>query len=313
MSLDGIDRLLLDALRRDGRASFEELGRSAGVSRTAARARVQRMVEAEVVRIETVLHPAVHGISTVAHVSVVVVDGAAREVANHLAGQDECPLVSLVAGQFMVIAELRTSSVSRLEEQLRRVRALGGVTALDTLLYTDIVKDPYLPLGRPDEFPVFALDDVDLRLLELLQERPRMAYNDLSAAAQLSRGTARARVGRLLDRGVVAVTGLATSAAADAHAMCGFELHLGGGPDPITALTELPQVDFLARTLGRCDAVGTIVATDSARVGQVLTEMSGVPGVQAVEAWWHLELVKERYGPPRSEHATKGRYGPPLG
>jgi DNA-binding Lrp family transcriptional regulator len=299
--VDETDRRLLDGLRRDGRASYEELARSTGLSRTAARARVSRMLDAGIVRVEAVVHPVVDGTRTIAHVSAVVGDGAVRDVADGLAALHDCPFVSIVAGRFSLIVEIRTTGLQRLEAHLERLRALPGVEELDTLLYTDIVKDPYHSLGRPEEFPSVHLDDVDRLLVDLLRRSPRASYAELASALGLSPGATRARVSRIVDGGIVSVTGLVTPAAVGAHALCGFALHLGDGSDAVAEVASLTGVDFLARTIGRCDAVGTILTDSAEGVRETVTALTSLAGVRRVETWWHLELVKERYGAP-GEH-----------
>lgn len=302
--VDETDRRLADALRRDGRASYEDLGRAAGVSRTMARTRVGRMVETGVIRVEAIVHPAVEGTRVMAHVSLVTGDGAELDVAESMAELDECPFVSIVAGRYGVIAEIRTSGLGRLEEHLDLLRAHPGVTEVDTVLYTDIVKDPYLTLGRPEDFRPADLDDADRELLRLLAHDPRASYAELSSGLGLSPGPTRTRLGRLLSTGVVAVTGLVSPAGATARSMCGFALHLGGGSDTVRSVATVPGVDFLATTIGRCDALGTVIADGGAAVRAALSEMSGLDGVRRVEAWWHLELVKERY--PTSINGESG-------
>jgi DNA-binding Lrp family transcriptional regulator len=297
VALDDVDRRLLDALRQDGRVSFEELGRAAQVSRPAARARVHRMLADGAVRIETIVHPAEAGLMVMAHASVSVRERSAKAVAESLSARDSCPFVSRVVGRVPLVAEIRTSDLRTLEEELAAIRVLDGVIAVDTVLYTDIVKDPYLPIGRPDEFPRFDLDDTDRHLLALLRGDPRASYAELAAGVGLSRGATRARVARLLDGGVAAVIGLTTSLAAGRQEMCGLALRLGPEPGAMAEVARIPEVDFVAATVGRCDALGTVKAPDRARALAVLDEVAAIPGIRVVETWWHVDLVKERYGP----------------
>ena len=93
----------------------------------------------------------------------------------------------------------------------------------------------------------------------------------------------------------IAVTGLVSRTGADTRSMCGFALHLDGAQDTVAQVAAVDGVDFLARTIGRCDALGTIIADGGSGVRAALSELSGIAGVRRVESWWHLELVKERY------------------
>nr|WP_240943251.1 Lrp/AsnC family transcriptional regulator [Planosporangium thailandense] len=296
--MDEADFALLDELRRDGRASYEKLGTNVGLSRTAARARTQKLIESGTVRIEAIAHPAVEGYATIAHVSVVTDGVSTRDIAKRIAGYDNAPFVSIVAGRCTLIAELRTRDVEELDHAVSEVRDLPGVVSLDTVLYTDVVKDSHLPLGRLSSFKPIDLDDVDRQLLALLQTDGRMPYADLADHVGLSRAATRARVLRLLDEGVVVVKGLTDPTAMGITQMCGFQVNLGpGGGQAAAAIAKLPTVDFLARTLGRCDLIGTMIARSRSEVSTTLDAIRMLDGVRAMEAWWHLELVKERYSP----------------
>ena len=298
MALDEADVALLEELKRDGRASYERLGSNVGLSRTAARARLQKLIEAGTVRIEAIAHPAVAGYGTFAHVSIVTDGVPEREVALQIAAFDNAPFVSVVAGRFSLIAELRTRDLGEMDRAVAKVRNIPGVCSLDTVIYTDIVKDSHLPLGRPDAFKSFDLDEIDRKLLALLQADPRMPYADLADRVGLSRAATRARVLRLLDDGVVVVKGLVNPTAAGITQMCGFQVHLGPGSEHAAAtIAAMESVDFVARALGRCDIIGTMIARSRSEVSAALNKIRSLDGVRAVEAWWHLELIKERYSP----------------
>jgi hypothetical protein len=88
--------------------------------------------------------------------------------------------------------------------------------------------------------------------------------------------------------------------------MCGFALHLGDGSDAVAEVAALAGVDFLARTIGRCDAVGTILTDSAQGVRETVTALTGLAGVRRVETWWHLELVKERYSAPFEHDPSAG-------
>jgi DNA-binding Lrp family transcriptional regulator len=301
MALDEVDLALLEALRVDGRASYETLGARSGVSRTAARARVQRLLEDGVVQIEAIVHPAVEGIHTFAHVSIATDGGSAPQVAAKLAALDQAPLVSLVAGRWSMIAELRTADLGEMDRALAAVRDIPGVVSIDTTLYVDIVKDSHLPLGGTHSFESFELDDIDHRLLDLLRADPRMPYADLAAKVELSRGATRARMLRLLRDSVVAVTGMINATTLGITQMCGFQVHLANHGRPATEeIAALPEVDFLSRTVGRCDLIGTIIAESRQDVHRTLDTIRTFQGVRTVEAWYHLDLIKEWYEPRMS-------------
>jgi hypothetical protein len=80
--------------------------------------------------------------------------------------------------------------------------------------------------------------------------------------------------------------------------MCGFQVFLSrDAEEAVAAIAGLAAVDFMARTIGRCDLIGTMIAGGRTEIAAALDQIRLLPGVRAVEAWWHLELVKERYSP----------------
>src|SRR5919197_6330968 len=71
-SLDAIDAELVRELQHDGRASVQALADRVGLSRTAARARVQHLLDSGVVRVVGIVHTRVAGIAAIGHVSIAV-------------------------------------------------------------------------------------------------------------------------------------------------------------------------------------------------------------------------------------------------
>lgn len=297
MDLDEFDIALVEKLRIDGRASFESLGAGVGLSRTAARARVQRIFSSGILRVAAMVHPEFEGIHAFGHVSVAVDGGPTRDVAAAIARIPDAPFVSIVSGRYSIIAELRSSELSQLSETVGSIRAISGVELVDTLLYTHLVKEPHLPPHAPRNLEQFGIDDTDRKLLDLLRQDGRMPYAELADHVGLSRGATRARVLRLLDAGVVAVTGMVNHTAFGMTQMCGFQIHLasGDGAAALAEIDKLDAVDFLARTLGRCDAVGTLITRTRADTIAALDGIRAIDGVGDVESWTHLELVKEHY------------------
>lgn len=307
MDLDEIDLALIELLRRDGRASFESLGTAVGLSRTTARARVQRLLDSGTLRVVANVHPEVDGIHTCASISVDVRGVPARTVAVEISSMPEATFVSLVAGRHAIAVELRASSVSALESAIGAIRAIAGVQVVDSVLYTDFVKEPYIPPQGPGNLEHY--DAVDRQLLDLLRLDGRMPYADLAERVGLSPAATRARVLRLLEAGAVSISGMVNPTTFGMTHMCGFQVWFSGEGDlPLAEIARMPSVDFLARTLGSSDAVGTVLTRSRAEVIDALDAIRALPGVGDVESWTHLELVKEDYD-VRPIHDLPSRFG----
>ena len=76
----------------------------------------------------------------------------------------------------------------------------------------------------------------------------------------------------------------------------GFGVRLAGDHrDAVEQLAAMPSVIFVARTLGRFDVLVTVRAFSAAQLVELLDQVRALPGVNAVESWAHLEVVKESY------------------
>lgn len=292
MDVDDIDVALIKELRADGRVTFEALARQIGLSRTAARARVQRLVDTGALRITGVVHHFVYGLRVQGLVGIEV-SGLALEIAEKIATMEEAPFVSLVSGRFSVIAELWTTTMDTFAATIESIRALHGVRSLETAIYTALVKDPYSPPGEPRPLE---LDNLDRQILAALQHDGRASFADLADSLGLSPGAVRARVLRLTGHGVVHVTGLVNPTVLGLTQACSFALWVTRPVDSVSReIAAFPQVLGLATAIGRGDVIGIIVAATRTEILETLDQIRQLPGISRLESWSHLTLVKENY------------------
>ncbi|MEY9850247.1 Lrp/AsnC family transcriptional regulator [Streptacidiphilus sp. MAP5-3] len=293
---DATDAALVAVLQRDGRTSFQDLATAVGISREAARARVQRLLERREVRVVGIVAPEVLGLRTLAHVSVEVV-GDSSAAARSLAGRGAVMFLSRTAGRRHLVADVRVRDTAALETELALFRAAPGVHGIEVFRCTELVRDAYSPaVPRPSLHGPLELDDRDRMLLALLQRDGRSSYADLAARIGLSQAATRARVLRMLDAGAVHVTGLVASAAIGVREAAGIGLGVGGPVAPVAeAASALAGVNFVMSGHGRFDLVCGVDAPDRARLLATLDRLQGLEGVNRSESWVHLDIVKEDY------------------
>ncbi|MCW2917585.1 MAG: asnC [Actinomycetia bacterium] len=290
--IDAIDLALLQGVQRDGRATYEALSRALGLSRQAVRARMVRLLESGVVQIIGVVHPSLFGLTAYAHLSVTV-EGPALAVADRIAALDDARFVSVVSGSLDLVAELRSADQSALAATVRRVAAIPGVLRVDTVIYTAILKHAHFP---PGPYSPTSIDDVDRRLLVHLQRDGRAAFADLGEVVGLSTSAARTRVLRLLESGAVHVGARIQPGALGPAQVVGFQLALAGhAEEAVEHIRRMSQVEYLATSIGRCDAIGTAVSHSADGVLRFLETVRAVHGVKSVASWTHLRVVKESY------------------
>ncbi|MCX4097028.1 Lrp/AsnC family transcriptional regulator [Nocardia sp. alder85J] len=289
-----LDARILDQLRLDGRIGRNELSAKLGVSRPTVAKRLNALLESGHTHVVGIVHPATVGLEALAHVSISV-EQPVRQVAARVATLPEVPYVSLISGRYPLIAEIRTHAATDLAAVLDRLRSIDGVRDTNTLYYSDLMIDA----GQPQKVAAAGLDALDMRLLAQLQEDGRASYAVLAAAAGTTAGTARMRVMRLIDEGIVRISALSTPGQGDAEVAVGFGVRASGrvsGLSPLIA--ELPGVRFLAATIGRFDLLGTIYAPRLDEVVAALDRLRALRPVLEVDNWVHLDLMKEHYGAP---------------
>lgn len=289
--MDQVDEAIVELLEVDGRLTHREIARTVGLSRSSAAARVQRLIASGQVVVRGAVHPAVIGRGALAHVSLAVC-GPAAPLAAEIAQRDDVPFLSLTSGPHGLIAEVRTASARDVDRTVSELRSLDGVAGVDTLTYVEVIRDVIGPVGdvRTD------VDDVDLALLRALQEDGRATYVDLASVVGLSPAGARRRVVRLVESQVVRVGAVVRHSGQDRQSAMGLGLGLAGDDgEVVAAIAAMPSVIFVARTLGRYDLLVTVRTFSAAQLVETLDVVRSLPGVNAVDSWAHLEVVKESY------------------
>ncbi|PVE98325.1 MULTISPECIES: Lrp/AsnC family transcriptional regulator [unclassified Microbacterium] len=285
------DAELIRALQEDGRASIRSLSVRLGQSRAAVAARLKAMLEDRTVRVVAAVDPVFLGQHVLAHVSIRT-DGAVEVVAEHLRDLDETVLVSAVGGAHDVVTEIRVGSMSELHDLLAQIRAITGVLDISTIIYSTVVKGFFVS----EYHGGVTLDAIDEALIEQLQTDGRRSFRALGEQVRLSPSAVATRVQRLIDAGVIKIS--AVEARGLAHRQLSMGVGMILGDDDEAVIDELRRgrgVDFAARTLGRFDAVATLVEPSAGALYASLERLRALPGVTRIEAWLHLAVLKEDY------------------
>lgn len=138
LSLDDIDRRLVEALQRDGRASYAELAELVGLSPAATRLRVQRLLDANVVQVVGVTDPLALGYPVMAALGVRV-ERNVREVADRIAAITGVIYVVFTSGSFDLLVEVICEDSSRLLTVIDdEIRAIPDVRSVESFTYFGI-------------------------------------------------------------------------------------------------------------------------------------------------------------------------------
>lgn len=140
--LDDVAKRIIEVLQEDGRASYATIAKTVGLSEAAARARVQRLLDSEVMQIVAVTDPIQVGFSRQAMIGVRS-EGDLTVAGDALAALPEIDYVVTTAGSFDLLVEVVCEDDDHLLDVLRRIRAVPGVLSTETFVYLKLNKQHY--------------------------------------------------------------------------------------------------------------------------------------------------------------------------
>ncbi|MGW1536989.1 Lrp/AsnC family transcriptional regulator [Streptomyces aureus] len=136
--MDDIDRAILRELQIDGRIAYAELGPKVGLSASAARQRLQRLLDSQAVQVVGVTDPMGMGGQAMGLLGIAV-DGDPRAVADQLAERTEVVYAVLTSGGFDLFAEVVCPGPRDLLDFVNDVvRQIDGVRQVQSFPYFGI-------------------------------------------------------------------------------------------------------------------------------------------------------------------------------
>lgn len=139
LPLDPADQRIMALLRANGRCSYRRLADDTGLSESAVRHRVTRLVNHGVFRITIVTDPlAMHKLA--ARLRLRVGGRAASLVAAEIATFPEADFVALATGDHGLIVDLACDDHEHLTRSVDEIRATGGVLDVDVSLVLRVAK-----------------------------------------------------------------------------------------------------------------------------------------------------------------------------
>ncbi|MCL6670784.1 Lrp/AsnC family transcriptional regulator [Streptomyces panaciradicis] len=136
--MDEIDRAILRELQTDGRIAYADLGPKVGLSASAARQRLQRLLDTKTVQVVGVTDPMAMGGQAMALLGIAV-DGDPRAVADELARREEVVYAVLTSGGFDLFAEVVAPGPRELLDFVNDVvRPVEGIRQIQSFPYFGI-------------------------------------------------------------------------------------------------------------------------------------------------------------------------------
>jgi len=127
--MDALDHRIIDLLRQNARTGYGDIGQVIGLSASAVKRRVDRLVAAKVIRGFTVqIDPTVEGLETEAWVELFCRGTVAPAELRRILGQvPEVVYAGTVTGDADAVVQIRSRDIPSLEDALERVRVAPNV------------------------------------------------------------------------------------------------------------------------------------------------------------------------------------------
>jgi len=142
IKLDDTAKRIIELLQEDGRASYAAIAKAVGLSEAAARARVQKLLDAEIMQVVAVTDPMQVGFTRQAMIGIRT-EGDPLRVGDRVADLTEVDYVVTTAGSFDLLVEVVCEDDPHLLDVIRQIRELEGVVSSETFVYLKLNKQHY--------------------------------------------------------------------------------------------------------------------------------------------------------------------------
>ncbi len=140
MQLDEIDYKIIDALQKNGRASYKKIARDLGVSDGTVRFRTDRLIKNHILRISASINPLYFENSIVAQVGVNLEKRANRIVMEEISRLKGVQSVINVTGRYDLIIEVFVNSRSELRKFLvEDLSTIKEICSSESFIYLEAV------------------------------------------------------------------------------------------------------------------------------------------------------------------------------
>lgn len=307
MSLDPIDRKLLELLRADGRASNRSLADAVDLTEVSVAARLRRLMDANVLGVTAVFDWKAAGYQFDASLAIRTEGRAAREVARSLARLALVHTVAIVLGPADLAVGVRAATTDEVFDLItRRIPAVKGVRHVATRWIVETVGlrrgFATFPAVQPElvfPAPVVELDELDHAVIRALVRDGRQSNRRIARDLDVAASTVRSRVVRLEEAGLMRIVAQVDPMSVDptrTFAQLGIQVDGPRAHDVARALAALPEVQYSAVSIGHHDVVAVVTAADPAALRElVVAELPRIAGVRHTETWQIVEVVKANY------------------
>jgi Lrp/AsnC family transcriptional regulator for asnA, asnC and gidA len=164
------------------------------------------------------------------------------------------------------------------------------------LALTAVVKQTAMVPDRPHNGAP-PLDDTSKAIIAELQQDGRRAYSAIGKSVGLSEAAVRARVQRLVDKGVMDIVAVTDPLQLGFPRQAMVGVRVDTDPEPVAeALSSLTEVSYVVVTAGSFDLLVEVVCrSDDHLLDVVNRQIRAMDAVCGTETFVYLKLAKQTY------------------
>jgi DNA-binding Lrp family transcriptional regulator len=316
--MDALDRRIAAALQLNGRATWREVARVLGTSESTVARRGRQLLDSGLVRVTGQPDAVRVGLGHPVLVQLNCAAGMIKRVASELAERPDVRFLAVVTSTYDVLVELIVPSKARLAHVLTdEFASVEGITGTTTDVVMRTFKTSYdwsrelldehgvdpsfvsqAPVPVPRAAGPGALDESDLRLMQMLSDDGRRTFADLAQDVGISESMVRRRVSALVESGYLFFATLV-----DPQAL-GFEVEvfvklrvaLSELERIATALAARREVRYVSATSGFSDLACEVILRSADDLYDFTTNvLGGLEGVRRSVIAHELATYKRAY------------------
>lgn len=148
------------------------------------------------------------------------------------------------------------------------------------------------------EIPLHDMDDIDLKIISMLQKDGRITFKEIAKEVCVSERTVRLRIKNLRDNDMIQIIGVVNPIKVGLKliAMIQIAVIQNTMEDCISALREMDEVRFIALTSGEYQLLLEIVAASHEEFGEFLEKkLNKINGIRKTNVTMELKILKNDF------------------
>lgn len=143
VSLDPLDRQIIELLKADGRSSFTEIAKRLKIPEATARYRVQRLLQSRAITVHAYPNPERLGTPHIMIVQLSVESSLIKTVSQTLSEFEEVQFIAVTSGQYNIIVDVYFGSHEELLAFYEKLNGIPGIIRHESQVILKLLKAQY--------------------------------------------------------------------------------------------------------------------------------------------------------------------------